>query len=73
MNDNTLRKEIHRLVDTTSESRLEQIYQMLHDEGYSEEFKIMLEEEFEDYQNNHEVLSSSEINSLVEKVMSSKK
>lgn len=73
MEGTSLRKEIQSLINTTSEHKLEQIYQILQEDEYSEEFKSMLEEDFEDYQKSHEVLSISEINTLVEKVMSSKK
>ena len=66
----SFRKEIQNLIDTTSEDKLEQIYQILLEDDYSEEFKTMLEEEFDDYNRTHEVLSSSDINLLVEKALS---
>jgi len=64
--ENSLRKELHEMIDNFSEERLQEVYELLqNDNEYSDEFKKMLDEEYEDYMKNGDVVSKEEVDKLV--------
>ncbi|HEV8083651.1 MAG TPA: hypothetical protein VGP55_10635 [Chitinophagaceae bacterium] len=69
----TLRKKLHTLIDISTEAKLKEVYHLLQDEEYSETFKAMLDDEFNQYQKNGEVISLKEINNLIEQLLHPKK
>ena len=50
----TLRQKLHHLIDTTSEDKLKDIYDSFQEEEYSEDFKAMLDNEYNTYQEDGE-------------------
>ena len=68
-----LREKLHSLINTSSEDKLQQVYELLGEENsYTEEFKNILEEEFTAYQNDGIVIPRKEINEAVDKIMQKK-
>jgi len=68
-----LREKLHSLINTSSEDKLQQVYELLEEENsYTEEFKNILEEEFTAYQNDGIVIPRKEINEAVDKIMQKK-
>ena len=65
----TLREKLHSLIDNSSADKLEEVYQMLSDEEYSDSFKAELDEEFSSYQKNGEVISMDKINKMVQQLL----
>lgn len=59
---NSLREKLHSLIDTSTESRLLEVYDLL-EQDYTDEFKLQLEEEYADYKKNNEVMSREELDS----------
>lgn len=73
METTTLREKLHSLIETSSEEKLEEIYDFFQEHEYSEEFKAMLDDEFEQYQKDGEVVSHEEVNKLIEQLLHPKK
>lgn len=69
----TLRKKLHILIDTSSDDKLEEIYNSFQEDEYSEEFKAILDNEYEQYQKDGEVISKEEIDKRIEQLLYSKK
>ncbi|HXR84189.1 MAG TPA: hypothetical protein VN722_07770 [Hanamia sp.] len=69
----TLRQKLHSLVETTSEDKLEEIYDLFQQNEYSDDFKAMLDNEYEQYQKDREVVSRDEVNKLIGQLFDSKK
>jgi hypothetical protein len=69
----TLRKKLHILIDTSSDDKLEEIYNSFQEEEYSEEFKAMLDNEYEQYQKDGEGISREEMDKKIEQLLYSKK
>ena len=67
--ENTLRKELHEMIDSFSEERLKEVYELLQDDEYSDEFKQMLDEEYEDYQKNGEAVSKEEVDKIIHDIL----
>ena len=67
-----IREKLHTLIDTTSEDRLLEIYQWL-DDDYTDEFKAELDEEFEDYKKNKEVISKEDVDLMIEQLLHKQK
>lgn len=64
----TLRQKLHSLVETSSEDKLEEIYDLFQDNEYSDDFKAMLDNEYEQYQKDGEVVSRNQVNKLIEQL-----
>lgn len=73
METTTLREKLHSLIETSSEEKLEEIYDFFQGHEYSEEFKAMLDDEFEQYQKDGEVVSHEEVNKLIEQLLHPRK
>lgn len=69
----TLREKLHSLIETSSKDKLEEIYDSLQDNDYSENFKVMLDAEFEQYQKDGEAIPYEEVNKLIEQLLHSQK
>jgi len=69
----TLRQKLHSLVETSSEDKLEEIYDLFQDNEYSNDFKAMLDNEYEQYQKDGEVVSRNQVNKLIEQLFHSRK
>lgn len=69
----TLRQKLHSLVETSSEDKLEEIYDLFRDNEYSDDFKAMLDNEYEQYQKDGEVVSRNQVNKLIEQLFHSRK
>lgn len=73
METTELRKKLHNLIEASSQDKLEEIYNSFNDDGYSDEFKTMLDKEFEQYEKDGEVFSHQEVNNLIGQLLHSKK
>ncbi len=60
-----LREQLHNLVNTSSEEKLLEIYNLF-EQDYSDEFKDELEEEYADYKTNGEIISREAVNEAIE-------
>ncbi len=69
MEATTLRKKLHTLIDISPEAKLKEVYHLLQDDEYFEKFKAMLDDEFNQYQKNGEIISQEEINNLIEQLL----
>lgn len=74
----TLREKLHILIDTSSEDKLEEIYDFFQEDEYSEDpmaigFKAMLDNEYEQYQKDGEGISREEMDKKIEQLLYSKK
>lgn len=66
-----LREKLHSLINTSSEDKLQHVYELLEEE-YTDEFKNILEEEYSAYQKDGIVIPRKEINEAVEKLIQKK-
>lgn len=69
----TLRKRLHILIDTSPDDKLEEIYDYFQKDEYSEDFKAMLDNEYEQYQKDGKVFSHEDVNKLIKQLLHSKK
>ena len=69
MEASTLKNKIHVLIDSSDEETLQSVYQLLHTPDYTDEFKNVLNEEYEAYQKNKEVISKEVMDKLIEELM----
>ncbi len=60
-----LREQLHYLINTSSEEKLVEIFNLF-EQDYSDEFKALLEEEYADYKSNKEVISKEAVNEAIE-------
>ena len=63
--ENTLRKELHEMIDKFPEEKLQQVYELLQDDELSDEIKQILDEEYEDYLKTGEVISKEEVDRVI--------
>ena len=69
----TLRKKLHLLIDTSSDDKLEEIYDLFQEDEYSEDFKAMLDNEYEQYQKDGEGISRAEMDKMIQQLLNSSK
>lgn len=60
-----LRKELHSLIDTESEDTLQEIYDLLKGNEYSDEYKQILAREYASWQQDKTVVSKNEIEEII--------
>ncbi len=68
-----LREKLHELIDNSSEDKLQQVYSLLEDEEYSNELKEELDEEFENYKKDKEVISKEDLDAMVDRLLYGRK
>jgi outer membrane lipopolysaccharide assembly protein LptE/RlpB len=66
-----LREELHKLINSSSEEKLLQVYSLF-EEGYPHEFKMMLEEEYTNYKTNGEVIDRHAVDDAVKYLLQHK-
>ncbi|HEY5392933.1 MAG TPA: hypothetical protein VIJ57_12495 [Hanamia sp.] len=64
-----LRDKLHSLIETSSEEQLEEIYDFFKANEYSDDFKASLDHEFEQYQEDGEIISRPEIDKMIEQLL----
>ena len=64
-----LRDKLHSLIETSSEEQLEEIYDFFKGNEYSDDFKASLDREFEQYQEDGEIISRPEIDKMIEQLL----
>jgi len=67
--ENLLRKELHKMIDNFSDEKMQEIYELLQEDEYSDEMKQMLDEEYEDYIKTGEVVAKEEVDKLVHELL----
>ncbi len=65
MGTQEIKEKIHKLIDDSSEDKLEHVYSILQATEYSNEFKAVLDKEFDDYQQNGEGGTREELDVLI--------
>ena len=65
----TLRKKLHSLIEISSEEKLGEIYNFFKENEYSDDFKAMLDNEFEEYLEDEEIISRLDIDKMVEQLL----
>jgi hypothetical protein len=73
METTTLREKLHSLIETSSKDKLEEIYDFFQEDDYSDDFKAMLDNEFEQYQKDGEGIPREEVDKMIEQLLHSKK
>lgn len=73
MESRKLREKLHSLIDTSSSDKLEEIYDYFREDKYSDDFKMILDKEYEQYQKDREVISHEDVNKSIEDLLHSKK
>ena len=69
----TLREKLHSLIETSSEDKLEEIYDFFQEDEYSDDFKAMLDNEYEQYQKDGEGIPREEVDKMIEQLLHPKK
>ena len=69
MSIDTLRKKIHSLIDNSTEEKLQEVYNLLEEGDYTDEFKKELEEEYATYEKDDTAISKENIDKLVEELI----
>ncbi|MDQ6903258.1 MAG: hypothetical protein M3139_09640 [Bacteroidota bacterium] len=69
----TLREKLHAIIDNSPTEKLEEIYQLINVEDYSDIFKSELDEEYSSYQKDGETLSKKEIDTMITELLHKKK
>jgi hypothetical protein len=67
--EDSLRKELHEMIDNCPEEKLQEVYELLQDNEYSDEMKIMLDNEYEDYMKNGKVISKEEVDRIIHELL----
>ncbi|HEY2726527.1 MAG TPA: hypothetical protein VGI61_05110 [Parafilimonas sp.] len=70
--ENTLRKELHEMIESFSEERLQEVYELLQEDEYSDEFKQMLDAEYDDYERHGEAVPKEEVDKIIQAILSKK-
>ena len=65
---NSLREKLHSLIDSSTEPRLMEVYNLF-EEDYTDEFKMQLKEEYADYKKNPEVINKEAIDKAVNEML----
>ncbi len=69
----TLREKLHAIIDNSPTEKLEEIYQLINVEDYSDIFKSELDEEYSSCQKDGETLSKKEIDTMITELLHKKK
>ncbi len=67
--EDTLRKELHEMIDNFSEEKLQEVYELLQEDEYSDEIKRILDEEYEDYERTGEAVSKEEADKIIQAIL----
>jgi hypothetical protein len=70
--ENTLRKELHDMIDKFPDEKLQEVYELLQDDEYSDEMKQILDEEYEDYMKTGEAVSKEEVDKIIQAILTKK-
>jgi len=70
--ENTLRKELHDMIDKFPDEKLQEVYELLQDDEYSDDMKRMLNEEYEDYMKTGEAVSKEEVDKIIQAILTKK-
>ena len=73
METEILKQKLHSLIEISSEEKLEEMYNFFNEDEYTDSFKAMLDEEFEQYQKNEESVERKEIDKMVNELLHPKK
>lgn len=64
-----IREKVQALINNASDDKLMEVYQLFEEEAYTDEFKAILDEEYEDYQKNRNVISKEEVFRKVDQLL----
>jgi len=67
--ESTLRKELHEMIDSFSEEKLQEVYEFLQEDELSDEMKIILDKEYEDYQKNKNAVSKEDVDKIIHELL----
>ncbi len=69
MDTKELKEKLHILIENSNDDRLEQVYSILEQMDYSEEFKAILDEEYNAYRSDATGDSRSDVDKLVNSLL----
>jgi hypothetical protein len=64
--ENSIRKELHEMIDGFTDEKLQEVYDFLQEDELSDEMKIILDKEYEDYQKNKNAVSKEEVDKIIQ-------
>lgn len=64
-----LRTELHNMIDKFPEEKLQEVYELLQDNEYSNELKEILDSEFEEYYRTGEVVTKAEVDKIINAIL----
>ncbi len=64
----SLREKLHSLIESSPEEKLIEVYSVFEDE-YTDEFKAGLDEEYDDYENNGEIISKEKLDTAINNLL----
>ena len=67
-----LRSELHNMIDKFPEDKLQEVYELLQDNEYSDELKEILDNEFKEYQRTGEAVSKEEVDKIINEIIAKK-
>ncbi|MEP6464946.1 MAG: hypothetical protein ABJB05_01515 [Parafilimonas sp.] len=67
--ENSLRKELHEMIDGFPEEKLQEVYDFLQEDELSDEMKMILDNEYEDYQKNKNAISKEEVDKMIHELL----
>ncbi|MEP6681663.1 MAG: hypothetical protein ABJA35_00310 [Parafilimonas sp.] len=70
--ENSIRTELHEMIDKFPEEKLQEVYELLHDNEYSDELKGMLDNEYEDYKRTGNAISKEDVDKIIHAVLTKK-
>ena len=68
--ENSLRKELHEMIDNFSEEKLQQVYELLQEDELSDEMKMILNGEYEDYQKTGNIIAKEDVDKVIHSILS---
>lgn len=69
---NSIRKELHEMIDSFPEKKLQEVYELLQNDEYSDEMKRMLDGEYEDYERTGEAVSKEDADKIIQAILTKK-
>ncbi len=67
--ENNLRKELHEMIDSFPDERLQEVYDLLQDDELPDELKQILDEEYENYQKTKEAVTKEEADKMINEIL----
>ena len=67
--ENSIRKELHEMIDSFPEKKLLEVYEFLQDDELSDEMKEIIDNEYNDYQKTKEAITKEEADKTINELL----